>query len=143
MTKKEPHVITPEYLAATNSESGHQCALFCYFQQPDIRAQYPETEWLFSVPNGGFRPKNIAAAMAAEGAKRGVPDICLPIRRGSFLMLWIELKRPKSEGKAKGVAKPEQKKWLAYFQSQGHGAAICVGWIEARDMIIEYLNWKG
>ena len=56
-------------------------------------AQWPELRWLFAVPNGGWRAKRTAAAMKAEGAKPGVPDYLLPVARGGFSGLAIELKR--------------------------------------------------
>ena len=124
----------------TNKESSHQRALFCWAH--DNLATYPELEWMFAVPNGGERPAPVAAAMVAEGAKDGVLDILLPVRRAAWIGLWIELKRPenKSLNHKAGATSKAQKKWLAYFQSIGYGAMVCYGWEHARDMIVQYLE---
>ena len=139
---KSKVVITPDYLAQTDSETGHQKALFAWAALSDVKQLYPELHWMFSVPNGGFRPKPIAAAMRAEGAKSGVLDICLPVRRGPWNMLWIELKRPKTDTQTAGKVSKEQLEWIDYFKSIGCGACVCVGWHEARETIIKYLEYK-
>lgn len=136
--------ITPEQLAASGTEDGHQAALFCWVAL-NIK-EFPDLAWLFAVPNGGFRDAITANKLKSTGVKRGVPDICLLVRRGSFAALWIELKRPKSvtaKGKKRkaGESTHEQNVWRIHILSQGHGAAVCVGWEAARDMIIEYLNY--
>jgi hypothetical protein len=79
--------------------------------------------------------------LKAEGVKDGVPDIFFPVPRGGWHGLFIELKRPESNGKRAGKATPEQLKWIAGLQKQGYGAVVCVGWEEARDTIIQYLNF--
>lgn len=136
--------ISPEQLAASGSEDGHQMALFCWAA---IHAEeYPELKWLFAIPNGGFRDPITANKLKSTGVKSGVPDICLLIRRKEYAGLWIELKRPKSvtvtgKKRAAGKVSEDQKPWLDHARSQGHGAASCVGWEAARDMIIQYLNY--
>ena len=133
-------MITPEQLAASGSEDGHQSALFCWSALPDVRAKYPELEWLFAIPNGGWRDPITANKLKTTGVKKGVLDICLLVRRGEYAALWIELKRPKSKGKPKGRITDDQSIWLEHARFQGHGAALCVGWESARDMIIKYLE---
>jgi hypothetical protein len=133
--------ITPEQLAASGRESGHQKALFCWSALTEVREQYPELAWMFAIPNGGERPKPVAAMMKAEGVKAGVPDICLPVRRGQWPMIFIELKRPATAGKRKGKSTDEQNKWINYFKEQGFGAMVCVGWEHARDTIVQYLDY--
>lgn len=139
-------MIKPEDLAKSGTEDGHQSALFCWSSLPEVRQKYPDLRWLFAIPNGGFRDPITANKLKATGVKSGVLDICLLLRRGEYAALWIELKRPKSvtaKGKkrAAGEISDEQKLWLDHARSQGHGAVLCVGWIEARDIIIQYLNY--
>lgn len=138
--KSKAKAITPEDLARSGTEDGHQAALFCWVAL-NIKT-YPDLFWLFAIPNGGWRDPVTANKLKATGVKSGVPDLCLLVRRGTFAALWIELKRPKSEGKAKGVVRQEQKPWIKQAKNCGHGAAVCVGWEQARDMIVEYLNYK-
>jgi len=139
--------MTPEILAKSGSEDSHQSALFCYFQIN--RARYPETQWMFAIPNGGWRDKRTAGKLKGTGVKAGVPDICLPIRRGQFSGLWIEFKAPavlSSDGnrivKPVGRATPEQKVWIDMLRCQGYVAEVCVGWEQARDVVISYLEQR-
>lgn len=128
-------MITPEQLAKSGSEDAHQAALFCWAAL-NIK-QYPKLKWLFAIPNGGSRDIREATKLKATGVKRGVPDICLPVKRGQWSGLWIELKKNK-----KAVTSDEQKEYIAFLKSQGYGAMVCYGWEEARNMLIKYLEIK-
>lgn len=132
--------ITPEQYAKAGTEHAHQVAVFIWAASQFER--YPELRRMFTIPNGGERNKAVAGRLKAEGVKAGVPDILLPIRRGPWAGLFIELKRPKSTGKAKGRATDEQSDWITYLHTQGFGAAVCEGWEAARDMIISYLEYQ-
>ena len=133
--------ITPESLAKSGSEDGHQAALFCWIAL-NLHV-YPQLEWAFAVPNGGLRDKRTANKLKATGVKSGVPDIFLPVRRCEFSGLWIELKRlelkPKREGK--GGVSDNQIKWKEHLTSQGYGVYVAYGWEDARDTLIGYLNY--
>jgi hypothetical protein len=63
-----------------------------------------------------------------------VPDICLPVPRGGWHGLYIELK---ARG---GSASREQKQWLAALQRLGYRAELCVGWAQARRLIEDYMT---
>lgn len=103
---------------------------------------YPELKWLHHSPNGGFRNKREAAKLKAMGVKRGFPDLTLLIKRGMWSGLLIELKHPREKIKKNGGASPEQINWGECLQSQDFGFKLCHGWIEARDCLIAYLEWK-
>lgn len=136
--------ITPELLARPNTEAAHQTALFCWAAQ--AVAQYPALRWLHHIPNGGKRDKVIAGKMKAQGVKTGVADLCLPVRCGHWSGLYIEMKAPAEKPKnpeAKGGLSDAQIEFKTFVLSQGFGFAVCYSWIEARDVIISYLNWKG
>lgn len=96
-------------------------------------ADWPELRWLFAVPNGGWRAKRTAAAMKAEGAKPGVPDYLLPLARGGYAGLAIELKT------ATGRVSPEQCEWLAHLAAQGWQAVVARGWEQAWDVVRDYM----
>lgn len=139
-----PKPITPEGLAASGTEDGHQMALFAWASSPQAQAEWPDLRWLFAIANGGYRNKVTAVRLRAMGVKKGIPDICLGVRRGSFACLWIELKIPKREdGRRAGTARKEQTVWLDHFKEMGHGAIVCRGWDHARQVIIQYLEWDG
>ena len=125
----------PETIAAAGSEHAHQVALFCWAAIES--ANYPELRLMFAIPNGGERNKIVAANLKAEGVKRHVPDIFLPVSRGAFHGLFIELKKP-----GKHHVDDGQRAFIEELHRLGYGAKVCVGWEEARDMILTYLKWK-
>lgn len=51
-----------------------------------------ELDLLHAIPNGGKRDIVTAAKLKNEGVKRGVPDLFLPVARGGYHGLYIELK---------------------------------------------------
>lgn len=97
--------------------------------------RWPELDLLFHIPNGGARSKTEAARFKSEGVKAGVPDLCLPVPRGSYHGLFIELKRLRG-----GRVSDEQKTWIAALQAQGYRVEVCKGWLAAADVIREYLG---
>lgn len=96
--------------------------------------KYPELELLHAIPNGGHRFKHVAAAMRKEGVKPGVPDLCLPVARGKWHGLYIELKA------AGGRVSEHQERWISGLRRQGYMAEVVHGWESARDVIIDYLE---
>lgn len=133
--------ITPEQLAAAGTEHAHQAALFCWANERARNvASYAGLAFLFAIPNGGARSGVTAARMKAEGVKAGVPDICLPMTRGGYAGLYIELKRPKAAGKMAGRLSPEQADWHAFLRVQGYAVAVAYGWRAAVAVIEAYLD---
>lgn len=99
--------------------------------------RYPELKLLYHVPNGGSRKKSEAGRFKAEGVKAGVPDLCLPVARGGYHGLYIELKRLKHSKTSE-----DQKAWIAQLNEQGYCAVVCKGWEAAAKVITEYLNME-
>lgn len=98
---------------------------------------YPELKLLYHVPNGGSRKKAEAGRFRAEGVKAGVPDLCLPVARGEYHGLYIELKRLKNSKTSE-----DQKAWIEKLNEQGYCAVVCKGWEAAAKVITEYLNME-
>lgn len=96
---------------------------------------FPELELMYHIPNGGYRTKTEAARFHSEGVKPGVPDICLPVPRGGYHGLYIELKR--KEG---GKVSANQESWLEKLKQQNYEAVVCRGWEEAAEAITRYLS---
>ena len=138
----KPTGFDPERYAISGTEDSQQISLFGWAASGETRKSYPELAWLFAIPNGGYRTKAGAGKLRAMGVKKGVPDIFLPVKRGEFLGLFLELKRPAEEGKRAGQTSPEQKVWIEYLKKAGYGAAVCFGFDHARQMLIDYLNYK-
>ena len=116
-----------------NSEHNHQAAIFEW-------AQFAETIWpqlklLHSIPNGANVGARGGAMLNREGRRKGVPDICLPVARGGFHGLYIELKKDT-------VSKPskEQEWWMDALHGEGYQALLCVGSNEAIDAIEAYMK---
>lgn len=102
----------------------------------------PELALLFAIPNGGARHPAVAAKLKAEGVKSGVPDIFLPVARGHFFGLWIELKFQGNSTASKGTVSKAQKAWLEALDAEGYATAVCYGWQAAKDIIETYLATK-
>jgi hypothetical protein len=118
------------------TESEEQITLF---QWATLQAKkYPELSLMFHIANGGSRSKAEAGRFKAEGVKAGVPDICLPVARGNFHGLFIELKRQKNSHTS-----DYQKNWIQSLSEQGYLAVVCKGWFEASETIVRYLDLKG
>jgi hypothetical protein len=143
--------ITPERLAASGTEEGHQSALFCYAQA----AEKTDYRWgmLYSIPNGGKRGAATAARMKATGTKSGFPDIGVAwamgrawdgpaaATRNRYHGLFIELKRPTDIGKKAGKLAIAQKYWRDRLQAEGYAVHTCYGWIDAVKTIEAYFLW--
>jgi hypothetical protein len=98
------------------------------------RGQYPELSLLHAIPNGGYRNITTATRLKAEGVRAGVPDLCLPVARGGYYGLYIELKA--KGGRVQG----NQREWLQQLTAQGYKAVVAFGFNEAREIIEEYLR---
>ncbi len=118
------------------TETEEQLALFEWANM--MAGIHPELRLMYHVPNEGKRSKAAAGILKAMGLKPGVPDICLPVPRGRFHGLYVELKRV--EG---GKATKEQLWWLEQLDWQGYAVTICRGWKQASQNILAYLNIKG
>jgi len=99
-----------------------QAALFRWAELQ--RRRLPELNLLFAIPNGG----------KAEGVKAGVPDICLPVARGEFHGLFIEMKAGRNKPTQSQVA------WHYHLSQQGYRVAVCYGFEPAIELIEGYLR---
>lgn len=173
--------MTPDTLAKAATEHSEQRALFawanmaarfgfaaawddqCYTAKGYAQAVYngfqhvpvPALERLFAIPNGGYRDKITAGKLKAEGVKRGVPDIMLPVpmfrdwKLGrdcqvvDYCGLFVELKRRKTETQRAGVTSNEQDDWTGYLRGAGYAVAVAFGWRDAAKQIEQYLKQSG
>lgn len=131
-------VITPEHLAQSASEDGQQIALMAWSSLPDVREEHPELALLFHIPNGEERLPKTAAKLKNMGVKAGVPDLFLPVPRGDWCGLFIEMKRP-----SKSRHLPMQQWWAKALTDRRYGVAVCNTFESARDTILQYLAWEG
>lgn len=97
--------------------------------------RYPELRLMFHVPNGGKRNLSEAKRLKAAGVKSGVPDLFLPVARGKWFGLFIEMKY------GKNTTTKNQKEWIADLTEQGYRVEVCYGWEQASKIIEEYLRY--
>ena len=97
--------------------------------------KWPELRLMYHIPNGGSRNKIEAAHLKLQGVKAGVPDVCLPVPRGGYHGLYIEMKRRRG-----GVLRPDQREYIEALKAQGYRVEICKGFHLAADLIEEYMS---
>lgn len=109
----------------------------------------PELKWLHHIPNGGSRGDDAKSRairggqMKAQGVRTGVADVCLPVRRGGWSGLYIEMKKPSEKpvkAASKGGVSDDQAEFGAFVQSQGFGWCVCYSWEEAAHIIEQYME---
>ena len=117
----------------TPTENAEQAALFQWAEVASGR--YPELKLLHAIANGGKRDGRTAAVLQRTGVKPGVPDICLPVPKGGYGALYIELKRQQG-----GAVSANQRMWINRLNANGNKAVVCKGWIAAKNEIEKYLE---
>ena len=120
---------------SVSNESIEQICLFRWAAYSS--GAMPELKLLYHVPNGGKRDIATAKKLKAEGVKAGVPDICLPVARGKYHGLYIELKVGKNK------TTENQDMWLEALNKNGYYTDVCYGWEEASKVITDYLKERG
>jgi hypothetical protein len=120
--------------AGVPTESQEQVTLFVWAGRESER--YPALALLVHIPNGGLRDKMTAARLKREGVKPGFPDLMLPVQRGGYAGLFVEMKRQKG-----GVVSAEQKAWITRLRGEGYKVEVCKGWEMARESLLSYLNY--
>lgn len=107
------------------SEHDEQCAVVDYCDMRGIP--------IFHIPNGGKRTKAEAARFKAEGVRPGVPDLCIPVARGRYHSLYIEMKVPG------GKPTEAQVWWIHRLRSEGMCAYVCEGASNAIALVDAYM----
>lgn len=146
---KQGKKITPEDLAKSGSEDGHQAALFC--KAAENVGKYPQLKWLHSIPNGGHRHAAEASKLVATGTRGGVWDVFLPYPieyrdADDWGIVWhgcyIEMKKPERRTHKDGGLSKEQLEFGAYAEQMGYFCAVCYTWEEAWDILVKYLEGR-
>lgn len=99
-----------------------------------LAAKYPELDLLYAInPNAGHVSKRNAGKSKAMGLLPDMPDLHLPVLRGPFIGLYVELKRPGE------YATREQKVRHSKLRLAGHCVVECQGVEEAAAVFLGYL----
>jgi hypothetical protein len=115
-----------------SAEHNLQAALFRWAAFKE--SVWPELRWMFAIPNGGQRHPAVAMRLKAEGVKRGVPDVCLPVPRGIWKGLYAEAKIKPNK------CTPEQTECIEFLREQGYCVFIFHDLDYAIEMITRYLK---
>lgn len=116
------------------TESRHQQAVIKWSEQASIRQKWPELKLLHHIPNERQCSPAQGRLLKLLGVRRGVPDLDLPVARGKYHGLRIEMKNED------GSASPDQDWWIGELQEQNYFAECCHGWRSAVRVIEWYMG---
>lgn len=105
---------------------------------------YPELQLLNGSANGAWFPITLGRMkwriinmLKATGClKKGFPDINLPVARGDYHGLYIELKKKDNK------PTDDQQRWISRLRDQGYCVAVCHGAEIAKMLILKYIEGK-
>ena len=100
---------------------------------PSVRPEARE-KILAVVAQYGYQPNANAKHLKQQGVKSGVPDLCLPVPRGRYHGLYIEMKTES------GHTTAVQEWWGERLQAQGYAWRVCHGWQAAVALLEWYLQ---
>lgn len=116
-------------------EHDEQAKVIKWARHPALLKQFPELRWLHAIPNGAYLKSKITAArMVREGLTKGVLDLYLPVIRGPFCGLYVEMKYGKNDLSA------SQEEFAEFVKLQGRAVAVCWDAVSAIDAITDYLT---
>lgn len=119
---------------AIPTEHEEQVTLIEWWAYESRRHGLPEFA-LFAIPNAGAgAQRGQAGKLKAEGVRKGVADLFLTVPSGEKHGLYIEMKRAKG-----GSLSDDQLAFLAFADGRNYAVAVCKGFGEARERIIDYL----
>jgi hypothetical protein len=90
---------------------------------------------IFSIPNASKRTLWGGQKERALGLLTGMPDLMMPVARGGYHGLFIEMKRL-----IRSKLSLRQKECLAMLSAQGYRAVVARGYDEAIMIVNEYLK---
>ena len=118
-------------------ETRHQINVIKWSQQPSIRSKWPELALLYHIKNETTEGKERVAVDRSMGVKKGVPDLCLPVPRGKYHGLYVELKNET------GRTSEAQEWWGEKLLGQGYMLEVCHGWQSAVRVLEWYMGLNG
>jgi hypothetical protein len=102
----------------------------------------PECKWLHHIPNEGKMSKRRGHILNKEGRKKGVFDLFLPVARGEYHGLYVEVKLPgkKKDGGWKDDLTDEQREFKDDMEAAGYKCVVVRSVKEGLDAVLEYLK---
>lgn len=105
---------------------------WCRWQQN----AFPELKLLHHCPNGGSRNEREAVKFKQMGVLAGVSDLHLPVPKGVYASLYIEMKY------GDGRLEDSQKRFLRTAAEMGNYCVVCYDAQTAINVIGEYVRLK-
>ena len=96
--------------------------------------KWPELKLLHHIPNGGRRNAKEAAKLKRMGVLAGVADLHLPVARGGYNGLYIEMKYEE------GRLLESQKKFLKAAAAEGNYCVVCYSAADAIEVLNLYMH---
>jgi hypothetical protein len=121
----------PAAQAWTRSE--HELQVQIVTRSLALAERHPEILMLHAIPSGDWRGWGVGKKLKAEGVIPGVPDLCLPVARGGYHGLYMEVK------KAGGHVRPDQWEFMEALHEQGYFVRVCNHLGTAIEIIENYL----
>ena len=126
---KQP-TIKPRTKRNAQPEAAEQAKVIAWARANE--RNYPFLWMLHSSLNGAKRTKANGDKLVQQGMLTGVPDLLLPVKKGHFSGLYIEMKS------AKGRVSIEQSRFLTAVSENDYSAHICYSADDAIDKIKGY-----
>ena len=101
--------------------------------------QYPKHK-IYHITNEGKRSVQAGALWKRAGGLAGLPDLHVPIPRGHYPSMYVELKRIDRINEPFGGLSEAQLRIIAYLREQGHCVAVCHGAEQAIVAINTYMR---
>ncbi len=98
-----------------------------------MEKQFPDLKYLHCSLNGVHLTVIQASCAKQQGMLAGVPDLFLPTKRDCYSGIFIEMKFGKNK------PTQAQQDFLEYVTTQGFYAVVCYSWLEAKNVLEEYL----
>lgn len=113
-------------MAGRVTEADEQIAVVQYCQIKGVP--------VYSIPNEAQRSYAMANRLKSMGMQPGIPDLCIPVARGGYHSLYIEMK---AKG---GRVSAMQEGWIGRLRAEGMCAYVCYGADAAIDLIKRYMG---
>jgi len=102
-----------------------------------MRTHWPELDVLYKIPNEAKRSYALMHYLRAEGFVAGMPDRCLPVARGGYHALYIEMKR-RSGGRLSDM----QRVRADLLRLHGNLVVVAAGADRAIELAMDYLSGR-
>jgi hypothetical protein len=125
-----------------NPESQLQIALFEWAKlqrlphADDVMPKSKIADYMFAYPLGVKLPVATAARLNRHGAKAGVTDIILPLGRGGYFGLYMELKIKPNKLTALQI------EWIEKMRRANYRTEIAYSFAEAIQCVRSYLSYQ-